>query len=119
MPAVRVFYDNAGAVRALRFDEAAIPTPEPHVMTLKRKIACRGKGAVAAPEDCDFQLASPRASACASSSFNMKCWTLPNAVRGKSSTKTMSRGTLKRASCDLTCVCKSSEATLLPDRVTT
>src|SRR5690349_23719207 len=60
--------------------------------------------------------AVPRALGCAARS---RLRTLPVAVRGSSSTKVMSRGTLKRARLDLTQAFSSSGSGCCPSRATT
>jgi len=63
-------------------------------MALKRKIAGGREGAVAAAEHRNL---SKRLSLyglrSVEAGFSMKCWTLPNAVRGRSPTNMISRGT--------------------------
>src|SRR6476620_324483 len=108
VPAVRILEDNARATRAMLRYLSRIAPPQADVVTLKRKIAGGCEGAVAAAEHRDLQEASPCPAAGSSSCLNMKCCTLPRAVRGRSSTKTISRGTLKRASCASTCARKFS-----------
>lgn len=53
------------------------------------------------------------------SPFSAKCWILPNAVRGNSSVKKISRGTLKRASCEPACAISASASTRTPGRLIT
>src|SRR5258705_873227 len=117
--AIGVLEDNARARGPMRRYLSRIAPPQADVMALQRKIARGCEGAVAAAEHRDLQWASPCARVGSSSCLSMKCWTLPKAVRGKSSTKTMSRGTLKRASCFCTCAFKSSTSTDRPARLIT
>ena len=119
VPAVGVLDDNARARRAMLRYLCCIAPPEADLMALQREIARGRERAVAATEHRDLQGASPSEGAGSSSCRSMKCWTLPNAVRGRSSTKTMSRGTLKRASCVRTCAFKSSASTEHPARLIT
>src|ERR1700730_11241001 len=119
VPAVRVLEDDSGARRAMLCDLCGIAPPQSDVMALQRKIARGRKRAIAAPEHRDLQMASPCEDFGASSCLSMKCCTLPKAVRGKSSTKTISRGTLKRASCVSTCAFKFSASTKHPARLIT
>lgn len=53
------------------------------------------------------------------SPFSTKCWILPNAVRGNSSVKIISRGTLKRASCEPACAVNASASSRTPGRLIT
>src|SRR5258705_573776 len=117
--AIGVLEDNARAHGPMRRYLSRIAPPQADVMALQRKIARGCEGTVAAAKHRDLQLASPCARGCSSSCLSMKCWTLPNAVRGRSSTKTISRGTLKRASCFSTCASKSCASTELPARLIT
>src|SRR5882724_5580454 len=117
--AIGVLEHNARAHGPMRRYLSRIASPQADVMALQRKIACGCEGAVAAAKHRDLQLASPCARGCSSSCLSMKCWTLPNAVRGRSSTKTISRGTLKRASCVDTCAFKFSASTKHPERLMT
>ena len=93
-----------------------IAPPQADLMALHREIARGRERAVAAAEHCDLQIASPCDDSGASSCRSMKCCTLPSAVRGRSSTNTISRGTLKRASCVSTCARRSSASTEHPAR---
>src|SRR6266700_3857700 len=97
MPAVDVLDDDAGARSAMRLDHVRVAAPQSYIMALQCQIAGSRERAIAAAEYRDFHAVSPRA--VASMSFSMKCWTFPRAVRGRSTTKTISRGTLNRASC--------------------
>ncbi len=97
MSAVGVLDRYAGARRAMLRDQFRVAPPHPDVMALHCKIAGGREGAVAAAEYRDLQ-SEPPCEVGASSWRSMKCCTLPKAVRGRSSTNTMSRGTLKRAS---------------------
>src|SRR5882724_9257715 len=110
---------DARAGLAMRRDGSRIAPPQTDIVALKRKIPRRGERAIAAAQHRDPQGASPSPAVRASSCFNMKCCTLPSAVRGRSSTKTISRGTLKRASCISTCASKSCASTELPARLIT
>src|ERR1700682_3400039 len=114
VPALGVLEGNARARGPMRRSLSCIAPPQADVMALKRKIACGCEGAITAAEHRDPQGASPCAGASSSSCLSMKCWTLPKAVRGRSSTKTISRGTLKRASCVSTCAFKFSTSTKHP-----
>src|SRR6266849_3326062 len=114
--AVGVLEDNARACRAMLRYLNCIAPPQADLMALKRKIARGCERAIAAAEHRDLQEASPCAGAGSSSCLSMKCCTLPKAVRGRSSTKTISRGTLKRASCVSTWAFKSSASTEHPAR---
>ncbi len=101
---------------------ATAPASRRHSRTswpCNRKIARGRERAVAAAEYRDLQMASPCEVSGVSSCLSMKCWTLPSAVRGRSSTKTISRGTLKRASCVSTCARNSSASTEHPVRLMT
>ncbi len=98
VPAVAVLDDDAGACRAMLRDQIRITPPQPDVMTLQGKIAGSREGAIAAAEYRDLQSGPPCEVVGVSSWRSMKCCTLPSAVRGRSSTNTISRGTLKRAS---------------------
>lgn len=53
------------------------------------------------------------------SPFSAKCWIFPNAVRGNSSVKKISRGTLKRASCEPACAISASASSRTPGRLIT
>src|SRR2546429_2217111 len=118
-PAIGVLELNARAHGPMGRYLSRIASPQADVMALQRKIACGCEGAVAAAEHRDLQWVSPCAHVGSASCLSMKCWTLPKAVRGKSSTKTISRGTLKRASCVSTCVFRSSASTEQPARLIT
>src|SRR5438876_2681337 len=111
--------DDARACRAMLVYLCGGAPPQPDLMALQRKIARGREGAVAAAEHRDLQIASPWEHSGASSCLSMKCCTLPKAVRGRSSTKTISRGALKRASCVSTCAFKSSASTEQPARLIT
>ena len=89
-----------------------VAAPEADLVTRQGEITGRGERSVAAAQNCDFQWDSPSIGVAAWSCFNLKCCTLPSAVRGSSVTKTMSRGTLKRASCVSTCTRSASAVTL-------
>src|ERR1700739_4362457 len=115
----RILQQDFRAGRTLRRNHFGVAPPEPDVVALKRKITRGGERAVAAAQHCNLQSESPRAESEASSCLNMKCWTFPKAVRGRSSTKTTSRGTLKRASCDCTCAFRSFPSSRLPERLIT
>src|ERR1700738_635061 len=117
--AVGVLEEDPGTRRAMRGCRSCIAPPEAHVMALQCKIARGRKRGIAAAKHRDLQSASPCEDFGASSCLSMKCWTLPRAVRGKSSTKTISRGTLKRASCVSTCAFKFSASTKHPARLIT
>src|SRR6266576_6162963 len=117
--AIGVLEHNARAHGPMRRYLSRIASPQADVMALQRKIACGCEGAVAAAEHRDLQWVSPCARVGSSSCLSMKCWTLPKAVRGKSSTKTISRGTLKRASCVNTCAFRFSASTKHPERLMT
>src|ERR1700737_2308403 len=117
--AIGILDDDARARRAMLRYLSCIAPPQPDLMAVQRKIARGRKRAVAAAEHRDLQSASPCAGLGSYSCLSMKCWTLPNAVRGRSSTKTISRGTLKRASCVSTCAFKSSASTKHPARLIT
>src|SRR4051812_48284679 len=97
-------------------DQGGITAPQADVVSLQREIARRGERSVAAPQNRDLH---ERSLVVESSCFNKKCCTLPSAVRGKSSTKTISRGTLNRASWVWTCALSASTSTsALPRRMT-
>ena len=110
--AVGILDDDARARGAMRGHRGGIAPPQPHLMALQRKIARRRERAVAAAEHRDLHIVFPPA---ISLQFR-KCCTLPSAVRGRSSTKTISRGTLKRASCVSTCAFNASASTRQPAR---
>src|SRR5450432_2177022 len=116
VPAVGVLENDAGARRAMLVYQRRIAPPQPDLVALQREIARGRERAVAAAEHRDLQMASPSEDCGSSSCRNMKCCTLPSAVRGRSSTNTISRGTLKRASCVSTCALKSSAPTEHPAR---
>src|SRR5450755_3904855 len=119
VPAISVRHDNPRARCAMLRHLARIAPPQVDVVALQCKIARGRKRAVAAAEHRDLQGASPCTVAGASSCRSMKCWTLPKAVRGRSSTKTMSRGTLNRASWVSTCAFRFSASTEHPFRLMT
>src|SRR6478752_2664908 len=97
-------------------DQRGIAPPQADVVPLQCEIACCGKRSVATAQHRDLhEFSLVRVSNC----FNMKCCTLPRAVRGKSSTKTMSRGALNRASCVCTCALRLSASTRHPERLIT
>ena len=116
VPAVRVLQQDARARRAMRGHLPGIAPPQPDLMALQHEIACGRERAVAAAKHRDLHMASPDAGAVSWSCRSRKCWTLPRAVRGRSSTKTMSRGTLNRASCVSTCALRASASTKHPAR---
>src|SRR3954469_8179729 len=101
MPTSRVLDQDARSGGTVRGDRACIAAPKSDLMALQGKVAGGRERAVAAAEDRDLQRRSPKIS------FSLKCCTLPSAVRGKSSTNTNSRGTLKRASRVSMCACNA------------
>src|SRR5260370_36299808 len=117
--AVGVLEDNAQIHGPMRRYLGRTAPPQPDAMALQCKIARGCEGAIAAAKHRDLQWTSPCAHVGSSSCLSMKCWTLPRAVRGKSSTKMISRGILKRASCVSTCAFKSSASTTHPARLMT
>src|SRR5712671_6488398 len=117
--AIGVLEDNARACRAMRRYLGRVAPPQADIVALERKITRGRERAVAAAKHRDLQDASPCAGAGPSSCRSMKCCTLPKAVRGRSSTKMISRGTLKRASCVNTCAFKFSASTKHPERLMT
>src|SRR6266404_8697627 len=117
--AIGVLEDNARARGPMLRYLSCIAPPQVDVMALQRKIARGCEGAVATAKHRDLQVASPCAGVRSSICFSMKCCTLPKAVRGRSSTKMISRSILKRASCVCTCAFKSSASTEQPARLIT
>ena len=92
--AVVVLHQDARAGGAMCSDRLCIAAPEPDLMSRQREIARGGERAVSPTQNRNLQDASPCARTCASSCLSRKCWTFPSAVRGRSVTKTMSRGIL-------------------------
>ena len=110
--ALRILDDDARAGRTMRRDGVLVAAPETDLVALQGEVTGRGERSVAAAQNCNFQWDSPSIGVAAWSCFNLKCCTLPSAVRGSSATKTISRGTLKRASCVSTCARSASAVTL-------
>ncbi len=92
--AIVILDHDARSRSPMRRDLLLIAPPQPDLTSRQRKVARGGEGSIAATQHCNLQATSPRVCDCASSCFSRKCCTLPKAVRGRSVTKTMSRGIL-------------------------
>src|SRR5262249_53144287 len=93
VPALKAFPHNPAAGGAVHRHCVLVAPPQPNLVASHGEVARGRERAVSSTEHGDAHQDS------LASSFKRKCWTLPSALRGRSSTKTTSRGILKRASC--------------------
>src|SRR5262245_18952104 len=113
MPSLEVLHQNLAAGGAVRRHCVLVAPPQPDLVAGHGEVARGRERAVSSAEHGD---AHQDSFAC---SLRRKCWTLPSALRCRSSTKTTSRGILKRASCAPTWRTSAWASTAAPLRRTT